>query len=393
MGTSPRTCLEACVSRHLEYAYQDFCIATLADTLGQTDVARRYYEGAKKIWNLWHEDIRFFAPRRPDGRWVEPFDPAYCIPESWFDPYFYEGTSWQWSFSVHHDFAGLIERCGGRDAFVRRLDEFFDRGYYHSKETILHVPYLYIYAGRPDKTADRVRACLAKYFEPTRDGLKDNEDMGCQSAFYMCSTMGLYPIMGQDLYLLTTPVFPRTEITLGASGRKLIIEAPDAGPEKGYIRSVTLNGKPLDRAWICHGEIADGASLRVELAAEPEMWGTSIPPPHLPGKEPGHDVESKVDSDHHPYTGKNTIMSELRFFIYRDGVKQYFNPDRPGSFRLTVQPRPDGLVAVASYQGEGEVEVHFGVELPIRVTDFSYTLIPGAFTMEITPSRQRPFQP
>ncbi len=265
---------KSCVSRHLEYAYQDWCIGTLADKLGQKEIAQRYIESSKKIWNLWRDDIKFFAPRRPDGRWVEPFDPAYCLPESWFDPYFYEGTSWQWSFSVHHDFAGLIERCGGNDAFVKRLDEFFDKGYYHSKETILHVPYLYIYAGRPDKTAQRVRECLNKYFQATRNGLKDNEDMGCQSAFFMCSTMGIYPVMGQDLYLLTPPAFTRTEMSLGAGGKKLIIEAPNAGPENRYVVSATLNGKPLDRAWLRHHEIAEGAVLHFELINCPGDWGT-----------------------------------------------------------------------------------------------------------------------
>jgi predicted alpha-1,2-mannosidase len=270
---------KSCVSRHLEYAYQDWCIGTLADKLGQKDLAARYFDSSKKIWNLWREDIKIFAPRRPDGRWVEPFDPACCIPESWFDPYFYEGTSWQWSFSVHHDFAGLIERCGGNDAFVKRLDEFFDKGFYHSKETILHVPYLYIYAGRPDKTAQRVRACLEKYFQVARDGLKDNEDMGCQSAFFMCSTMGIYPVMGQDLYLLTTPAFTRTEMSLGTGGKKQIIEASNAGAENLYIVSATLNGKPLDRAWLRHREIAEGAVLQFELKDRPTDWGTKNPPP------------------------------------------------------------------------------------------------------------------
>ncbi len=269
----------SCVSRHMEYAYQDWCIGALAEQVGQAEVARAYYESSKKIWNLWREDIKFFAPRKPDGRWVEPFDPAYCIPECWFDPYFYEGTSWQWSFSVHHDFAGLIERVGGREAFIKRLDEFFDRGYYHSKETMLHVPYLYIYAGRPDRTARRVRECLIRYFTTARDGLKDNEDMGCQSAFYMCSTMGIYPVMGQDVYLLTTPVFTRTEIDLGKTGKTLVLEASGANQDKVFIRSATLNGQPLDRAWVRHHEIAGGAVIRFELADKPGDWGTTNLPP------------------------------------------------------------------------------------------------------------------
>jgi putative alpha-1,2-mannosidase len=175
--------------------------------------------------------------------------------------------------------AGLIARHGGSEAFVRHLDEFFDEGYYSSKETMLHIPYLYIYAGRPDKTAERVRICLEKYFHPTRNGLSDNEDMGCQSAWYMCSTMGIYPIMGQDLYLLSSPLFKRTEMMLGTSGNRLVIEAPEAGPDRPFVRSVTLNGKPLDRAWLTHHEIAHGATLHFKLANSPGEWGMKELPP------------------------------------------------------------------------------------------------------------------
>ena len=150
-----------CVSRHLEYAYQDWFIGTLARLLDKDEVASKYMESSKKAWNLWREDIKAFAPKKPDGSWVEPFDPKGCRPDSWNDPFFYEGTSIQWSFSVHHDFHGLIRKHGGPEAFIRHLDEFFDvsklenplsfpRAHYFSKETMLHIPYLYTYAGRPD---------------------------------------------------------------------------------------------------------------------------------------------------------------------------------------------------------------------------------------------------
>jgi predicted alpha-1,2-mannosidase len=264
-----------CVSRHLEYAYQDWCIGTLAAHLGEQAVAQDYRKRSKQVWNLWRQDLLCFAPKTPDGQWVTPFDPArFASTNISADPYFYEATGRQWAFHVLHDMAGLIARHGGNEGFVRHLDEFFDEGYYSSKETMLHIPYLYIYAGRPDKTAERVRASLEKYFHPTRNGLSDNEDMGCQSAWYMCSTMGIYPIMGQDIYLLSSPLFKRTEMMLGTSGNRLVIEAPEAGPDKPYVQSATLNGKPLDRAWLTHHEIAHGATLHFELANSPGEWGT-----------------------------------------------------------------------------------------------------------------------
>jgi putative alpha-1,2-mannosidase len=120
---------------------------------------------------------------------------------------------------------------------------------------------------------------MERYFRAARDGLSDNEDMGCQSAWYMGSALGLYPIMGQDLYLLSAPLFRRAEIKLGASGKRLFIEAPAAGPDGSYIVSASLNGKPLDRAWVRHREIASGAVLRLELGQNPGEWGRQLPPP------------------------------------------------------------------------------------------------------------------
>jgi len=103
--------------------------------------------------------------------------------------------------------------------------------------------------------------------------------MGCQSAFYMCSALGIYPIMGQDIYILFTPVFSRSEIALGSTGKTLTIEAPGADDEHLYIKSATLNGKPLDRAWLRHSEIADGGALCYELATAPGEWGRKEVPP------------------------------------------------------------------------------------------------------------------
>lgn len=102
-----------CVSRHMEYTYQDWCIGRLAEVLGQDKTAEEYYQSSEKLWNLWREDLKCFAPRLPDGEWARSFDPTSCLPDSWNDPYFYEGTSLQWSFSTHHDFHGLVERHGG----------------------------------------------------------------------------------------------------------------------------------------------------------------------------------------------------------------------------------------------------------------------------------------
>lgn len=279
-----------CVSRHMEYTYQDWCIGRLAEVLGEEETAETYYASSEKLWNLWREDLKCFAPRLPDGEWARSFDPTYCLPDSWNDPYFYEGTSLQWSFSTHHDFHGLVERHGGTEAFIRHLDRFFDGGFYNSKETMLHIPYLYIYAGRPDRAADRVRECLTKYFRAERDGLGDNEDMGCQSAFFICSAMGLYPLMGQDIYFLVPPLFNKVTLLLGANETPVPLTIETQGECSGsgnrYIRSASINGKALNRAWVRHEEIAGGGTLLLKLGSEPGEWGSMIPPSPLKEWEP-----------------------------------------------------------------------------------------------------------
>jgi predicted alpha-1,2-mannosidase len=267
----------ACVSRHLEYSYQDWCTGRLAEYLGHHTLAHMYYKHAHGLWNLWREDLHTFAPRSADGTWISPFDPNEVGGP--FDPYFYEAASCHWTFQTFHDFAGLIERHGGSEAFLQHLDRFFAEGRYRSKEMMLHVPYLYHYVGRPDKSSARVHALRKLYFHARRDGLPDNEDMGCQSAWYICSTMGMYPIMGQDLYLLIAPTFTRSVVALGSSGNSLIIEAPQAGENYIYVKDVTLNGKPLHRAWIRHHEIAKGGVLRFTLDTSPGEWGTHKLPP------------------------------------------------------------------------------------------------------------------
>ena len=274
-----------CVSRHLEYSYQDWCIGKLAEVLGDGGTAQKFFNDSCKLWNLWREDKKCFAPKNPDGTWVEPFAPEYYKDEFWYDPYFYEGNSIRWSFNTQHDFAGLVRRHGGAEAFVEHLNFYFSedqkdkRFHYRHNETGLHIAYLYLYAGRPDLTMLTTRRLLKKYYHATRLGLHDNEDMGCQSTFYICSTLGFYPVMGQDIYWLTAPVFTRGEISVNAEGNKLVIEAPAASPENCYIQSATLDGAPLNRAWLRHHEIAKGAILHFEMGANPTAWGRKELPP------------------------------------------------------------------------------------------------------------------
>ncbi|PNV60951.1 hypothetical protein C0033_16015 [Clostridium sp. chh4-2] len=263
-----------CVSKHLEYTYQDWCIGKLAQALGHDEIWEKYEKESEKIWNLWRDDLKCFAPKNQDGSWVEPFDPKrYYHSHHSFDPYFYEAYSLCWSFHAWQDFPELVRRHGGNEAFTEHLDRFFDEGHYRSKEIMLHVPWLYLFAGRPDKACERVRECMEKYFSPGRKGLSDNEDMGCQSAFYMCAAMGLYPLMGQTRYLLCAPVFDLTVIRLGNSGKELRIEVKNKAEGKKYIAGAWINGQDLSRPWVEHDEIAGGGVITFELSERPgNFW-------------------------------------------------------------------------------------------------------------------------
>ena len=239
------------------------------------------------------EELEHFAPRTVSGEWAlqqdhesgewEPFDVMKCRPDSWNDPFFYEGVSRSWSYNTQADFAGLVERSGGAAGFEARLDRHFEEKIRTTKETFMHVPYLYTYCNRPDKASATVRTILAKGYSTKRTGIPENEDMGCHSALYMCGLLGLYPMMGQDWYFLTAPAFTRSVIALGESGGTLTVLAPAAAESNVYIVGAKLDGAPLERAWVRHAEVATGrAVLELDVAAEPGGWGEGFEPPPSP---------------------------------------------------------------------------------------------------------------
>lgn len=250
--------VKGCVSRHLEYAFQDDCIARMAAKLGRHDIAHTYAGEARTLWNLWHPDLRCFAPRDKDGTWMD-FDPwKPSRKDYWHDPYFYEGTAHEWSLTPIHALPELIARHGGSASFERHLDHFFANGLYFWKEIILHTPYLYHSVNRPDKVNLTIQAVRRKYAN-TETGLPDNEDMGSQSAFLMATTLGLYPMMGGSRYWLSTPRVREATLRTNADGNMLRIRN-SADPENPHP-AIRLNGTPLPRWWVEHHEIRAGGEL------------------------------------------------------------------------------------------------------------------------------------
>lgn len=295
-------------TRTLEYAANDWAIAQCAAKAGRHDLAEKYSRRAASWENLWRPVVcdsvcGFIMPRRSDGEWDDSYreptwdyytstppcrlrlTPPSQLPDSCrrgepFTPhshgswpnFFYETNSWEYSFYVPHDVSRLIEKCGGTDSFVSRLDRFFDSGYFNiNNEPGFLIPCLYLWAGRHDRTVERVNRLLTNHFSDGRDGLPGNDDSGAMSAWYVFHNIGFFPNAGQDVYLLTAPRFKRTRIDLGG-GRILTVEADNLSPDNIYVESVTIDGKPWHKSWFSHADIARGATIRFRMSPRPGKW-------------------------------------------------------------------------------------------------------------------------
>ena len=272
------------VSKTLEYAYDDWCVAVVAKLLGRQDDYEYFIRRAQHYKNLFDPATGFMRARR-NGGWVEPFDPR----EVNFS--FTEANSWQYSFFAPHDLGGLIELSGGSRRFARRLDELFaaDSGttgreqaditgligqYAHGNEPSHHVAYLYNFAGRPWKTQARVRQLMDTFYAPTPDGLVGNEDCGQMSAWYVLSAAGLYQVApGRPLYSIGTPLFDEVRFKL-ENGKTFAVKARGVSSKNFYIRSARLNGQPYGKPYLNHADIMNGGEIVFEMGPTPDTsWG------------------------------------------------------------------------------------------------------------------------
>ena len=283
---------ERSASRTVEYAYDDFCIATVAKGLGKTADYQKYLKRSGNWMNLWDAETKAIRPRRENGEWMTPFDKTrlYMLESpqfTWMSAPYYEGSSYQYSTYIPHDVKGLIAKVGGDEMFVQWLDDFFGGGnsnlrpeglYTHVNEPDLLAAFLYIHAGRPDKTAAQVRALMQREYRTGRGGLPGNDDAGTMSSWYVWNAIGLYPNAGQDFYYIGSPIFTRSTIDLGGN-RQFVIEAQKTSADNKYVQSAALNGKPLARAWLTHAEISSGGTLHLLMSDKPSSWGKANRPP------------------------------------------------------------------------------------------------------------------
>ena len=258
------------VSRTLEYAYDDFALAQMAGALGHEEDRQLFLRRAANWRNVFDPETRLVRGRYADGTWITPFDATERA------DYITEGSSWQYSWFVPHDVAGLLDAMGGRESFVARLDSLFDHNlYWHGNEPSHHIPYLYAYAGQPWKVQQRVREILTAEYDDGPGGLSGNDDSGQMSAWYVFSAMGFYPVAPSlPHYVIGSPIFARTTLHL-AGGRTFSVVAEGVSDINRYVQSATLNGQVHDRAWISHAEMLQGGTLVLQMGPEPNpSWGS-----------------------------------------------------------------------------------------------------------------------
>ena len=273
------------VSKTLEYAYDDWAMARLADAVGQHADAETLRKRSRNYRNVFDTKLTFMRPRDGAGKWIEPFDPREMGHfEKWRD--FTESNPWEATFLNQHDLYGYMPMFGGVAAFERKLDELFTTSsalpadappdiagmigqYAHGNEPSHHVAFLYAYTGSHWKTQSRVRMLLETMYPPLPDGIAGNDDCGQMAAWYVLGALGLYavdPVSAE--WVFGSPLVDRGEVTVG-EGKKLVVETKGNGPGKPYIQSVTWNGKPWSKSWISHADLAAGGTLVFEMGDKP----------------------------------------------------------------------------------------------------------------------------
>ncbi len=280
--------IDESAARTLEYAYDDFAIYQLAKALKKPKKEIALYAArCQNYRKLFDPSTGLMRGKNADGSFQSPFNPF-----KWGDA-FTEGNSWHYTWSVFHDIQGLIDLSGGNERFIAKLDSVFsmppiyDDSYYggtiheiremqivdfgqyaHGNQPIQHMPYLYNYAGAPEKTQYWVREVMNRLYSATPDGYCGDEDNGQTSAWYVFSALGFYPVCpASDEYVLGAPLFKKAVIHVG--GTDIVISAPENSAENRYVNTQTLNGVPYTKRYLKHSELMKGAVVEFRMSNQP----------------------------------------------------------------------------------------------------------------------------
>lgn len=278
-------------------SYDEWCLSRIAEYMGDKDLQQKYLKLSYNYRNVWNPDTKFFHPKDKDGKFIENFDYRFSGGIGARDAYD-ENNGWTYRWDVQHNFADLVNLMGGREELVRNLDQTFTESMGRGKrefytqlpdqtgnigqftmanEPSLHIPYIYNYAGAPWKTQKRIRQCLKTWFRNDLMGIPGDEDGGGLTSFVVFSSIGFYPVTpGFPVYNIGSPLFSDIKVNVG-NGKFFHIVAKNCSEENKYIQSATLNGKPLNRPWITHEEVKNGATLVLNMGSRPNKeWGAAV---------------------------------------------------------------------------------------------------------------------
>ncbi|PWL39497.1 alpha-mannosidase [Flagellimonas aquimarina] len=259
------------VSKTMEYAYDDWCVAMFAKDLGKQEDYEYFLKRSENWKNLYNSKRSWLQPKDMDGKFIEPFLPKE------YSPYFCESNAWHYYWYVPQDITGLIEKTGGEERFEQKLDSMFSYApspedklpvfstgmigqYAHGNEPSHHVAYLYNYLNQPSKAQKLVREILENQYKNEPNGHCGNEDCGQMSSWYILSSLGFYPVNpAQGVYDLGIPLFKEASVQV-ANGKTFTVSA-DGLEENQFVQRVSLNGNELKRSYITHQEIMNGGTL------------------------------------------------------------------------------------------------------------------------------------
>ncbi|MGL4518944.1 MAG: GH92 family glycosyl hydrolase [Phocaeicola sp.] len=272
------------VAKGLEYAYNDWCISLLANSMGDEFNHKRYKAFGEAYKIYYDKSTGFMRGLDSNGNWRTPFSPRASSHRN--DDYC-EGTAWQWSWFVPHDVAGLVETMGGKEAFTAKLDSLFlaDSSmegeevsaditgligqYAHGNEPSHHIAHLYNYVGQPYKTQEVVDSVLHTLYMNDPDGLSGNEDCGQMSAWYILNSIGFYQVCpGKPLYSIGRPLFQKATIKLNECKTFQVVTHQNSRANK-YIQRMVLNGQPLEEPFFTHQQLMGGGILELYMASTP----------------------------------------------------------------------------------------------------------------------------
>ena len=278
------------VAKTLEYSWDDYAMALYARKLGKEDDYQMFLARAHNYTNVFDATSGFMRGRNEDGSWISPFDPL----EPYYNFMMKEASGWQTLWLVPHDVQGLMDLLGGREAFVKKLDEFFTLPYHptgiardvtgmigqycQGNQPDQQAAYYYDYAGQPWKTQELVRRILRLMYGSDKSGyaFPGMDDQGSTSSWYVLSALGFYTVNpARPEYIIGSPVFDQATVHLGG-GKDFVIVAHNNSEKNIYIQSATLNGKPWNKPWFSHADIAGGGRLIFKMGSAPNRtWGSA----------------------------------------------------------------------------------------------------------------------